>query len=133
MLIVAVNLKVLFKSLISMLGLAIAFRVIAGGEVELHVKCFNKCLEEGGHKLRVLIGCDVWETLCFEKTWVTKSLANLVEVIVSCVRMKMLCFDNQSMMIRMVLKLEDGGSFSMKSMEMEFQGHSRIGSCLRSL
>ena len=71
-------------------------------------------------------------TPCLEKTWMTKSLASLVEVMVSCVGMKMLCFDSQSTMTRMVLKLEDGGSLSVKSMEMEFQGHSRIGSCFRS-
>ena len=63
----------------------------------------------------------------------TKSLASLAEVMVSCVGMKMLCFDNQSTMTRMVLKPEDGGSFLMKSMEMEFQGHSGSGSCFRSL
>ena len=37
----------------------------------------------------------MWEgTLCLEKTWMTKSLASLAEVIVSCVGMKMLCFDS---------------------------------------
>ena len=61
-----------------------------------------------------------------------KSVASLAEVMVSCVGMKMLCFDSQSTMTRMVSKLEDGGSFSMKSMEMEFQGRSGIGSCFRS-
>ena len=61
-----------------------------------------------------------------------KSLASLAEVMVSCVGMKMLCFDSQSMMTRMVSKLDDGGSFLMKSMEMEFQGHSGIRSCFRS-
>ena len=71
-------------------------------------------------------------TLCFEKIWMTNSLASLVEVMVSCVRMKMLCFDSQSMMTRIVLKQEDRGSFSMKSMEMEFQGCSGIGGCFRS-
>ena len=63
----------------------------------------------------------------------TKSLASSVEVMVSCVGMKMLYFNSQSMMTRMVLKLKDGGSFLMKSMEMEFWGHSGIGSCFRSL
>ena len=72
-------------------------------------------------------------TPCLEKTWITKSLASLAEVKVSCVRMKVLCFVSQSMRTRMVSKLEDRGSFSMKSMEMEFQGHSRIGYCFRSL
>ena len=33
-----------------------------------------------------------WEgTLCLEKTWMMKSLASLVEVMVSCVGLKMLC------------------------------------------
>ena len=74
-----------------------------------------------------------WEgTLCLEKTWMTKSLASLEEVMVSCVGMKMLCFDSQSTMTRMMSKPEDGGNFSMKSMEMEFQGHSGIRSCFRS-
>ena len=36
-----------------------------------------------------------WEgTLCLEKTWMTKSLASLVEVMVSCAGMKMFCFDS---------------------------------------
>ena len=76
----------------------------------------------------------MWEeTLCLEKTWMMKSLANLVEVMVSCFQMKMLCFDSQSTMTRIVLKPEDRGSFSMKSMEMEFQGCSGIRICFRSL
>ena len=40
---------------------------------------------------------------------------------------------SQSMTTRMAVKLEDKGSCSMKSIEMEFQGFSRIGSCLSSL
>ena len=74
-----------------------------------------------------------WEgTPCLEKTWMMKSLASSAEVMVLCVRMKMFYFDSQSMMTIVVSKPEDGGSFSMKSMEMEFQGHSRIKSCFRS-
>jgi hypothetical protein len=34
------------------------------------------------------------------------------------------------MTTRMAMKPDESGSFSMKSMEMEFQGLSRIGSCL---
>ena len=71
--------------------------------------------------------------LCLEKTWMMKSLASSVEVMVLCVGMKMLWFNSQSMMTRMVSKLQDEGSFLMKSMEVEFQGCSRIGSCFRSL
>ena len=47
MLIVTLNLEVLFKSLISTLGLAVAFRVIA------------ECPEEGGHEPGAPIGCDM--------------------------------------------------------------------------
>ena len=36
-------------------------------------------------------------------------------------------------MIKIVSNPEDDGSFSMKSIEMEFHGHSGIGSCLRDL
>ena len=37
------------------------------------------------------------------------------------------------MMTSIVSELLDIGSFSMKSMDIEFQGLSGIGSCLRSL
>jgi len=43
----------------------------------------------------------------------------------------MACFDRRSTITRMVLKLEEEGSFSMKSIKIEFHGHSRIGSCWR--
>jgi len=43
----------------------------------------------------------------------------------------MACFDSQSTIIRMVSKLEEEGSFSIKSIEIEFHGRSRIGSCWR--
>ena len=36
-------------------------------------------------------------------------------------------------MTKIVSNLEDNGSFSIKSIEMEFYGHSGIGSCLRDL
>jgi len=45
--------------------------------------------------------------------------------------MNMACFDRRSTITRMVLKPEEEGSFSMKSMEIEFHGRSRIGSCWR--
>ena len=51
---------------------------------------------------------------------------------VSTVGMNMDCLVSRSTMTRMVSYPEDGGSFSMKSMEMEFQGNSETGSCLRS-
>ena len=76
------------------------------------------------------VTCD--GTPCFEKTWSTNSWANVGAVMVSTVGTNMDCLVSRSTMARMVLYPEDGGSFSMKSMEMEFQGNSRTGSCLSS-
>ena len=50
------------------------------------------------------------------------------DVIVSCIGMNMHCLDKQSTTTRIVGYPEDGGSYSIKSMEMEFQGFSRMGS-----
>ena len=86
--------------------------------------------EDTNSEPRLDVTCE--GTPCLEKTWMTKSLASSVDVMVSCVGMKMLCFESQSTMTRMVSKPEDRGSFLMKSIEMEFQGHSGIGSCFRS-
>ena len=72
-------------------------------------------------------------TLCFEKTWMTKSHANSTEVILSWVGINMACFDRQSTITRIVLKPEEEGSFLMKSIEIEFHGRSGIGSCWRDL
>jgi len=47
--------------------------------------------------------------------------------------MNMACFDRWSTITRMVSKLKKKGSFSMKSIEIEFHGHSRIESCWRNL
>ena len=71
-------------------------------------------------------------TPCLEKTWNTNSLASSGTSIVSTVGMKMSCLVSQSMITRMVLKPEDRGSFSMKSMEMEFHRCSETGSYFRN-
>ena len=76
------------------------------------------------------VTCD--RTPCFEKTWSTNSWASIGAVMVSTVRTNMDCLVSQSSMTRMVSYPEDEGSFSMKSMEMEFQGNSGTGSCLSS-
>ena len=47
--------------------------------------------------------------------------------------MKSACLDNLSTTTRMEVKLSEGGSCSMKSMDMEFHGFSGTGSCFRSL
>ena len=47
--------------------------------------------------------------------------------------MNMACFDRRSTITRMVSKPEEEESFSMKSIEIEFYGRSRIESCWRDL
>jgi hypothetical protein len=55
-----------------------------------------------------------------------------MEVIVLWVGIKIDCFKSQSMITRIAVKPLEDGNCSMKSMEIEFQGFSGIGSC-RSL
>ena len=69
-------------------------------------------------------------TPCFEKTWSTNNWASMGAVMISTVGTNIDCLVSQSTMTRMVSYPEDGGSFSMKSMEMEFQGNSGTGCCL---
>jgi len=45
--------------------------------------------------------------------------------------MNMACFNRRSTITRMVSKPEEKGSFSMKSIEIEFNRCSGIGSCWR--
>ena len=80
--------------------------------------------------LRSEVTCE--GTLCLEKTWRTNSLAIMGDVMVSTVRIKIHYLVRQSMMTSIVLEPSDIGSFSMKSMDIEFQGLSGIESCLRS-
>ena len=69
---------------------------------------------------------------CLEKTWRTNNLANIGDVIVSTVRIKIDCLVRWSMMTSIVLEPSDMGNFLMKSMDIEFHGLSGIGSCFRS-
>ena len=46
---------------------------------------------------------------------------------------KISCLMSQSTITKTVSNLENDGSFLMKYIEMEFHGHSGIGSCLRDL
>ncbi len=57
--------------------------------------------------------------------------AKSMNIIVSWAGIKTICLVSQSTMTKIVLNLEDDGSFSMKSIKMEFYGHSEIESCLR--
>ena len=77
------------------------------------------------------VTCD--GTPCFENTWSMNSFASIGAVMVLTVGMSNDCLVKRSTMTRIVSNPEDQGSFSMKSMEMEFHRRSGIGSCLRSL
>ena len=70
-------------------------------------------------------------TPCLEKTWRTNSLASMGDMVLT-VGIKIDCLVRRLMMTSIVSEPLDIGSFSMKSMDIEFQGLSGIGSCLRS-
>ena len=55
LLIVAIGTEILLESLVNTFSLSVAFRVVPGGEMELHVKEFSECPEEPGDKLRATI------------------------------------------------------------------------------
>ena len=73
-----------------------------------------------------------WEGILYlENTCTTKSLAMVGVLIVWCVGMKIACFVRQSTITKISVKLSEVGSHLIKSMEIDSQGHSGIGSCLR--
>ena len=51
----------------------------------------------------------------------------------SSIGIKIHCLERQSMTTRIAVCPEKAGSCLMKSMEMEFYGFDRMGSCFRSL
>ena len=57
--------------------------------------------------------------------------AKSVDMMVSWAGIKIACLVSRSTMTKIVSNPEDDGSFSMKSIEMEFHGRSGMGSCLR--
>ena len=59
LLIIAVNPDALFQCLISAFGLSIAFRMVTGDEVKLHIKSFSKRPKEMPDELRSAVGGDV--------------------------------------------------------------------------
>ena len=59
--------------------------------------------------------------------------AKSTDVMVSWAGIKIACLVSRSTMTKVVSNPEDDGSFSMKSIEIEFHGCSGIGSCLRDL
>ena len=105
--------------------------MVIEGEVEFHVQGYVQKNEDTNFKPQSEVTCD--KTLYFEKTWSINNWASMGAVMVSAVGTSMHCLVSQSTMTRMVSCSEDGGSFSMKSMEMEFQENSGTGSCLSNL
>ena len=89
-------------------------------------------MEKGRDKLCAVIGVTCEGMPCLEKTWRMNSLANMGDMMVLMVGIKIDCLVRQSMMTSIVLEPLDIGSFLMKSMDIEFQGLSGIGSCFRS-
>jgi len=57
--------------------------------------------------------------------------AKSADVMVSWAGIKIACLVSQLTMTKIVSNPEDDGSFLMKSIEMEFHGHSGMESCLR--
>ena len=71
-------------------------------------------------------------TPCLEKTWRMNNLANIRDVMVSTIGIKIDCLVRRSMITSIVSELSDMGNFSMKSMDIEFHGLLGIGSCFKS-
>jgi hypothetical protein len=67
LLVVAEYTEVLFKCLIELFSLSVSFRMIAQGEVNLHVQCLPKGLEEVGNKLGFAVASDMqWDSVLGE-------------------------------------------------------------------
>ena len=66
---------------------------------------------------------------CLGNMCITNGIARSSEVQWMVVGMNMPCLESRSTITRIESQLEDVGRVSMKSIEMEFHGHSGIGSC----
>ena len=72
-----------------------------------------------------------WEgTPCLENTCSTNSFVRSAEVMVLWVGMNIACFVRRSTTTRTAVCPDDFGNCFMKSIDIEFQGCSGIGSCL---
>ena len=61
------------------------------------------------------------------------SFVSSCEVIVSTIKMNMVCLESQLTMTKIVLQLDKMESLSIKFMKIEFQGHLEIRSCFNVL
>jgi len=68
-----------------------------------------------------------------ENTWRTNRHAKSVDIMVSWAGIKIVCLVSQSTMTKIVSNLEDDGSFTIKSIEIEFHGCLGIRSYLKDL
>ena len=68
-------------------------------------------------------------TPCLENTCIMNNVARSSDVQWMVIGMKIPCFESRSTITRIELQPEEVRRVSMKSMEMEFQGRSGIGSC----
>jgi len=59
------------------------------------------------------------------------NLTRLCKVMVSTVGMNMACLESQSIITRIVSKLNERESFLIKFIDFEFHGHCGMRSCLR--
>jgi len=76
----------------------------------------------------------IWKEMpCLENIWRINRCAKSIDMIVSWTEIKIACLISQSTIIKIVSNSEDDKSFSMKSIEIEFHGHSEIENCLRDL
>ena len=66
-------------------------------------------------------------TLCFEKTWSTKSWASCMKVMISYVRMKIACLYSWSTTTKIAVKPNEGGNYSMKSIDIVFPELEVVG------
>ena len=64
LLVIAKYPEVLFQGLISPFCLTVAFGMVSGGEMELHIKCFSERTEKTGDELGTMVGSHVfWNTV----------------------------------------------------------------------
>src|SRR3984957_8094123 len=112
LLVVAVHMQILFQSLVCSFSLSIAFGMISGSKVKLHI--FFKAFLRDLKKWEMNSGprSDVtWAgTPCLENTWITKSSASCVDMMVSWVAMKIACFVSRSTITNIEVYPEEDGN-----------------------
>ena len=67
LLVIAKYPEVLFQGLISPFSLTVTFRMVSGGEMELHIKCFSERTEKPGDELRIMVGGHVFGNTMFRE------------------------------------------------------------------